>query len=191
MSSMKKPIVWIGVIVLVVILGGAGAFAAHQWRHKSASTTTSQTTHTAKKHSTQHTVSLANCAVHDLDATLDGTGGGTAGSIYEKLILTNNGTTACTLDGFPKAQLVASDGSIVGSVADNDTSDGNGTSLTIQPNGTVHATLRFVQNNFDSGVCKDGATGLAVYAPGDTIALSISTTQTTWCPGFSVTALTQ
>ena len=56
-----------------------------------------------------------------LSASLDDTGGGAAGSIYLKLIVTNKSAATCLLDGYPGVSLVkAGTDTPIGAPADRD-----------------------------------------------------------------------
>ena len=65
----------------------------------------------------------ALCKAAGLTATVDSTGGGAAGSVYMKLILTNSGTGPCLLKGFAGVSLTANaTGAPIGAAAARDES---------------------------------------------------------------------
>jgi len=183
--DVKKIAAILGILVLALAAGAGGALIAHYyWKNTPVVTT--------KTPSTPHTISVKPCGASDLDATLKpAVGGGTAGSTYADLTLQNNSKSSCTVQGFPHIQLVDSSSNAVGSPAEQDTANGDGALITLAPSKTATATVRFVADNYPAGTCKTGATAAKITPPGSTGSLNASSSFTTWCPGFSVTSLTQ
>ena len=116
-------------------------------------------------------------------------GDATAGGVYKRILFKNTSQATCTIYGYPGVSLRASNGSIVGKPADHSKSPTSTVSLT--PGTAGHAVLTFVQNKFPAGTCKNGANKMYVYAPANTAYSVVETTQSTWCPGFSVGPVTR
>jgi hypothetical protein len=101
-------------------------------------------------------------------------GGGTAGSIYYNLVLTNTGTASCTLQGWPGVSFVGDgNGTQLGQAAAFDKTSPHPT-VTLAPAGKATSTLRVVR----------------VYPPGQKASLFASTTGLTGCASTSVSLLT-
>lgn len=95
---------------------------------------------------------------------------GAAGSVYQPVLLTNKGTTTCTLDGFPGVSFVAGDdGHQVGNAADKDESK-PATTVTLAPGAGAQFVVRIARaGNYDSATCQPtAARGLRIYTPGET-----------------------
>ncbi len=183
---MKRVV--ISLIALVLVAGAGGALLAHLYWKKTVTKTITKTIHAKAAPVT----AIGPCTTGDLSAALNtDVGGGTAGSIYTELSLKNTSSGSCTLQGFPDVQMTTASNTTVGTPADHDAAGGAGTLLTLASGGSAKATLRFVSNNFPAGTCKENGTLLKVTPPSATTALTVTTSITTWCPGFSVTALTQ
>jgi hypothetical protein len=108
--------------------------------------------------------SAPRCTTAHLEMWLGlGLGGGTAGSTFYPLELSNVGHSACTLNGFPGVSAVGSGGGQLGPAASRN-GQHHGT-VTLAPGATAHAILRVV----DAGaVCASPVTasGLKVFPPG-------------------------
>lgn len=201
---MQQKLVWTVIgAALVGLLIGAGGMALLNGKNSSkdnssaatptptpsTATATIRPTSTSTPSPTTTSASTSACATSNLNVALtNNAGGGAAGSVYYSLDFTNKGTKACTLMGYPGVSMVNGAGTQIGNPADRAT-DKPVTTLTLQPGGKVSSTLRVVNNNFGPGVCKDGATSLKVYPPNQTASVTIPASLTTWCPGFSVTAV--
>jgi hypothetical protein len=129
----------------------------------------------------------SECSTANLAGSLDARGGGTAGTNYQQLILTNRSTHACTVYGFPGVSLVDAAGVQLGSPAvRNDTTAGL---VTLAPGQSAAAAVGFPDpGNFDPGTCSAPSTNLKVYPPNQTTALLVPLVAR-YCPGFSVQAL--
>jgi hypothetical protein len=185
-------IVILVVAVIILISGGIGLGYWLQSQHvfdtdkQTSQPTPTPSSGTAASPTPTPSSSLTACASSQLKVTVSAeAGGGAAGSVYYAVTLTDSSTTACTLTGYPGVSLLNEAGQQVGQPADRSETD-TPTTVTLQPGQQTKATLRVVQNNFDPGVCKDGATTLKVFPPNSTVALTTPTTITTWCPGFTV-----
>lgn len=115
--------------------------------------------------------SAPRCTTSHLEIWLGlGLGGGTAGSTFYPLELSNVGHSACTLNGFPGVSAVGSGGGQLGPAASRN-NQRHGT-VTLAPGATAHAILRVV----DAGaVCSSSVTAssLKIFAPGATRSQSI------------------
>lgn len=111
-------------------------------------------------------------------------GGGAAGSIYATLVIKNESKRTCIVTGYPGVSLVDANGNQIGEPADK--TNEQSSAVALAPSETAKAQLRFVENNFDDGICQTGATQLKIYPPNQTTALAPPTPHTEWCPGFEV-----
>lgn len=114
------------------------------------------------------------CKAASLTATTDSTGGGAAGSIYEKLILTNSGSTPCTLEGFAGVSLTAdANGAPIGEPATRETTTPV-TKVELAPGKAAWAELRYTQAGNYGDCTKVPAAGYRVYPPNDTASLFVA-----------------
>lgn len=99
---------------------------------------------------------------------------GTAGSVYYTLVLTNRGSSACVLQGWPGVSFVTgSSGSQVGAAAAR--IPGSAPSVSLAPGGTASATLQITEaNNYGSGCQVTPVSGLRVYPPDQTASLYVA-----------------
>jgi hypothetical protein len=95
----------------------------------------------------------------------DEPGGGTAGSIYYKLELTNLSGHACTLRGYPGVSAVALDGRQLGGGSSHEASR-SPRLVTLADGGEASAVLRILDAGAISGCRPAIAAGLRVYPPG-------------------------
>jgi uncharacterized protein DUF4232 len=99
-----------------------------------------------------------------------GLGGGTAGTVYYPLELSNVGAAGCTLHGYPGVSAYGGAGKQIGLPARRN--GRHGVTVTLPPGATAHAIVGIV----DWGaVCSRsvGAAGLKVYPPGQRVAQEI------------------
>lgn len=114
------------------------------------------------------------CKAGSLTAATDSTGGGAAGSIYEKLILTNSGTTPCTLEGFAGVSLTAdANGAPIGEPATRETTTPV-TKIELAPGKSAWAELRYTQAGNYGDCTKVPAAGYRIYPPNDTASLFVA-----------------
>ena len=114
------------------------------------------------------------CRTGSLTAATDSTGGGAAGSIYEKLILTNSGTTPCTLEGFAGVSLTAdANGAPIGEPATRETTTPV-TKIELAPGKSAWAELRYTQAGNYGDCTKVPAAGYRIYPPNDTASLFVA-----------------
>jgi Domain of unknown function (DUF4232) len=108
----------------------------------------------------------AGCRASDLHAQLGGSQG-TAGTIYQVIVLTNTSASSCTLFGYPGVSFVTSEGgSQVGAPATRNPAV-RSTQLTLAPGSKANALLAI----HDAGAYPDcrltSADWLRIYPPGD------------------------
>ncbi|MGJ3191348.1 DUF4232 domain-containing protein [Paenarthrobacter nitroguajacolicus] len=116
----------------------------------------------------------ALCKAASLTAATDATGGGAAGSIYEKLILTNSGTTPCVLEGFAGVSLTAdSSGEPIGEPATRETTTPV-TKIELAPGKSAWAEIRYTQAGNYGDCTKVPAAGFRIYPPNDTASLFVA-----------------
>ncbi|MEI6477464.1 MAG: DUF4232 domain-containing protein [bacterium] len=123
------------------------------------------------------TPTVAACLPANLTATLTAqVGGGTAGTSYYNLTLTNKGTVDCTVTTDPPtiAALNAS-GTVVGTTAPTPDST---THLTVAPARSVYTSVGFPNPaTFTSGVCKP-IKSLKITLPGQTAGVTVANVDT-------------
>jgi hypothetical protein len=99
-----------------------------------------------------HSASVAACSSSHLALSL-GVGQGTAGTTYQVLVLTNTGSTSCTLFGYPGVSFVDSTGAIIGKPSSRD--PGAEHTITIAAGAAANALSRQPDaGNFPSSVCQ-------------------------------------
>jgi len=202
------PTVTVAILAALVAGGAAYAYERHQrtvseknlqsqidtLRSQLASTptptpvaTVTPTTSPSATASPSSSPTVSGCTSANLTlAFAPATGGGTAGTNYYDLALTNKGTVTCTLQGFPTVKLLNSAGTAVGTAQANGTA---GSAVSLAPGGSAYAAVGVVDSgNFSPGVCLAG-TKLSVTPPGQTTALTAST-DISYCPGMSVGSIT-
>ncbi len=115
------------------------------------------------------------CPTSALTGTLTSPNG-TAGSVYYHLVLTNQSSTACILQGYPGVSFVTgSQGQQVGAPAER--APGAATELVVAPGGTAHSILQITEaGNYGSSCGITTTDGLRVYPPNQTAALLVSHT---------------
>ena len=132
------------------------------------------------------------CATSDLAGSIGTGGGGAAGHVEVTLILTNNGSSQCSLQGWPGVSFVGNgNGTQLGSPAQFDRSTPHDT-VVLQPGGTAQAPLRIAQaGNYSDSDCKpQPADGFRVYPPGATDSLFVKDADFTACTATTVNLLT-
>ncbi|MGR0161698.1 DUF4232 domain-containing protein [Paenarthrobacter nitroguajacolicus] len=115
----------------------------------------------------------AACKAESLTAATDSTGGGAAGSIYEKLILTNSGSAPCILEGFAGVSLTAdAAGEPIGEPATRETTTPV-TKIELAPGKSAWAEIRYTQAGNYGDCTKVPAAGFRIYPPNDTASLFV------------------
>lgn len=129
------------------------------------------------------------CKAGSLTASVDSTGGGAAGSVYMKLILTNSGSQPCILNGFPGVSLTSGPaGDPIGAAAARDASQPV-TQVLLEPGKSGFAQLRYTQAGNYPECTQAPAAGFRVYPPEDTASLFIPQQQTA-CSNTNINLLT-
>lgn len=188
-AAMMK-VMW--VVIALVLVGAAVYAAGHYKKTSSPSPSPTPTVSPTPKPTPTPTpvatsAAITECTTANLSGSLDATGGGTAGTQYQQLILTNKGTVSCTLYGFPGVSLVNAAGAQLGSPAAR--SGLAGLTITLAPGHAAASAVGFPDaGNFAPGQCSAMSTGLKAYPPNQTQALLIPL-QAQACPGFSVQTL--
>jgi hypothetical protein len=105
------------------------------------------------------------------------------------LVLTNKGSTPCTLTGYPGVSFVGNgNGSQLGTAATRETGGIAITTLTLAPGAAAHAQLNITMaGNYDAATCKPKtADGLRVYPPDETNSVFVATTTYTACQSTTI-----
>ena len=129
------------------------------------------------------------CLAGQLTATLGAGAGGGAGHMNPFLVLTNKGSTACTVKGYPGVSFVGNgNGTQLGAAATREAAGITITTLTLAPGQSAHSQLSItVAGNYDPTTCKPkAADGLRVYPPDETHSLFVASTSYTACQNASV-----
>ena len=113
------------------------------------------------------------CTAASLAATTDSTGGGAAGNVSMKLILTNAGAGPCLLTGFAGVSLTAGPaGEPIGAAATPDYSSPV-PEILLAPGQGGTATLQYSQAGNYPDCTRTAAAGFRIYPPEDTASLFI------------------
>lgn len=116
----------------------------------------------------------ALCKAANLTVTEDSTGGGAAGSVYSKLILTNSGAEPCLLRGFPGVSLTAdATGAPIGAPARQDGASPVADVL-LAPGQAGAAEMRYTQAGNYPDCTATQAAGYRIYPPEDTASLFLA-----------------
>ncbi|MEV5612748.1 DUF4232 domain-containing protein [Streptomyces sp. NPDC052225] len=114
---------------------------------------------------------------------------GAAGSVYYDLTLTNTGSAACVLKGYPGVSLIQRDGSTVGAPATRE--GGKGAPVTLAPGRAAHTTLHTLNEGVSDAGCWRGHDLIKIYPPGSYDPLTLRDSHVRVCGGrFTVTAMT-
>lgn len=131
----------------------------------------------------------ALCKADSLSAATDASGGGAAGSVYMKLILTNTGGGPCLLRGFPGVSLAAdAAGSPIGAPAKRDETTPV-TDVLLTPGQAGSAVLRYTNAGNYPECTRADAAGYRIYPPEDTASLFL-VQPTQACTDASIELLT-
>ncbi len=188
-------ILWLVLCVVVVGVAAGSYWAGHRYRGTGAATASTKSSSASSQNSSTSSGSTTPSAVSMSTACgklslSKGTSEGTAGTMYWHAVITNNGTYACTLTGYPAA--FVRDGASV-SVAAVSNALYTPAAVTLAPaGGKAHVVLGVPDAaNFDPSTttCTAAASStLHAYLPGLVTPLSVAFGEST-CPGFSVTAI--
>lgn len=156
-------------------------------------TASSSVTSSARPTATSTAVPIeGQCDTGALSGSIGQGGGGAAGSVEVTLVLTNAGSTECSLQGWPGVSFVGDgNGTQLGKPADFDRSTPHPT-VVLKPGGTATAPLKIVQaGNYDESDCQPKpADGFRVYPPGSTESLFVKDAGVTACTSDSISLLT-
>jgi len=137
---------------------------------------------------------LTACTSANLTASIStDAGGGAAGSTYVSLVLTNKGTVACTLQGWPGVSFVGDgNGTQIGQAATFDRTTPHATVTLAASGGSATSTLRIVEaGNYSNADCKPTkADGFRIYPPGQKASLYAASSGLTACASKAVSLLT-
>jgi hypothetical protein len=113
------------------------------------------------------------CLTAALRGALTGANGA-AGSVYYNLVLTNQGPSACTMQGYPGVSFVTvSNGQQVGAPASRTL--GSAPSFLVSPGGSARAVLQITEAGNYGRACQiTPVAGLRVYPPNQTASLFIA-----------------
>jgi Protein of unknown function (DUF4232) len=116
--------------------------------------------------------STAGCKSASLSLML-GQSDGTAGTIYQPVVFVNNGSSACSLQGYPGVSFVTANGKLIGQPASHDPE--KKAVILLANGGEANALLRMPDpGNFAPSACAvKTADRLRVYPPGETQALFV------------------
>ncbi|MCJ1715013.1 DUF4232 domain-containing protein [Curtobacterium sp. VKM Ac-2922] len=131
------------------------------------------------------------CATGDLTGSIAPGGGGAAGSVDVHLVLTNTGSTTCTLQGWPGVSFVGGgNGTQIGAAATQEQGSPHPT-VTLASGQAAVAPLKIGQaGNYDVADCgQTSPDGFRVYPPGSKQSLFVKETAYTACRGSGATLL--
>lgn len=121
------------------------------------------------------------CLTPDLAGSLEAVEGGASAGHYElEIVLENEASEPCVLQGWPGVSFVGDgEGTQIGAAATLDRSSPHG-SVTLAPGASAHANLSVANaQNFDEGCEQTTADGLRVYPPGEKRSLFVQNDELT------------
>lgn len=182
----------VALAVALSVAGCATPNSAPTTDSASASTTSTSTSTSTPRPTGTGTATATpiegQCDTTKLTGSIGKGGGGAAGSVEVTLVLTNNGSTQCSLQGWPGVSFVGDgNGTQLGKAADLDRSTPHPT-VVLQPGGTAQAPLRITQAlNYPEADCgPKPADGFRVYPPGSTESLFVKDSDFTACTSDSI-----
>jgi hypothetical protein len=179
------PLIVVAALGLVLLGCSSGSKKASSTDTTTATTAPASTsTSTTTTPSTTGTVSSTHCASSVLIASIGATQSG-AGQRYTALIITNTGSMACDLKGFPGVSLLDSSANQIGQPATREGAEG--ATVTLEPGGTASATLHTTGAGLGPA-CDPASAQVKIYPPDNTVAI-LAPASFTACGGFSVTTL--
>lgn len=168
-DSNERGNVMAAILIIIVLIAVGGAAYWVWYKHKHGGTT----------------AAAAPCAHVTLS---QGSSSGAAGTIYKHAVLTNAGSTTCTITGYPGVFMRNASNMQVGNGAAANALYAV-TTVTLSPGGQAHSVVAFPQQgNFDPGVCSPIGTNMQMFVPGLATAVTASWSDYS-CPGFSATAI--
>ncbi|MEV8212620.1 DUF4232 domain-containing protein [Leifsonia sp. NPDC077715] len=178
----------VALAVALAVTGCATPSSAPTTGSASASTTPSSSPRPTGTGTATATPIDGQCDTANLTGTIGKGGGGAAGSVEVTLVLTNNGSTQCSLQGWPGVSFVGDgNGTQLGKPADFDRSTPHPT-VVLQPGGSAQAPLRITQAlNYPEADCgPKPADGFRVYPPGSTASLFVKDADFTACTSDTI-----
>jgi hypothetical protein len=132
---------------------------------------------------------VAACTTTDLKGSTGNGGGGTPGSYYSFIDLTNTSATSCTLYGYPGVSLTTASGAQIGAAATRTTTPA-AQLVTLAPGATANAELRMTDPTvYPTSQCQQTTPAyLKIYPPDQTQPVQIPFTGTT-CANSSIKML--
>jgi len=125
---------------------------------------------------------VPSCTADNVSLSV-GTSEGTAGTIYQHMVVTNKGAKTCTLTGYPLVTLHDATGGVLGSAATPGAAYPIVT-VTLAAGAKAHTAVGFPQaGNFDPGVCSADSANIWVYLPGSASYVYAALAKP-YCPGF-------
>jgi hypothetical protein len=133
--------------------------------------------------------SVAACTTPDLKGSTGSGGGGTPGSYYSFIDLTNTSATSCTLYGYPGVSLTSASGAQIGAAATRSTTPA-AQLVTLAPGATANAELRMTDPTvYPTSQCQQTTPAyLKIYPPDQTQPVQVPFTGTT-CANSSIKML--
>jgi hypothetical protein len=130
------------------------------------------------------------CRTADLSASLEDAGAA-AGTHYSYVVLTNSSGPTCTMYGYPGVSLVDASGNVLGKPADRNPVHSPAV-VTLHPSQSGYALVGFPNPaNFPPGKCTtESSASMRIYPPDELRSLLV-TAHERYCPGFSVSAVTE
>ncbi|OIV36338.1 hypothetical protein BIV57_16895 [Mangrovactinospora gilvigrisea] len=111
------------------------------------------------------------CATDNLRLHLE-QGDAGAGQIHYTLVLTNQGTSSCTMNGFPGVSVMRRDGSTVGKPATR--SGGQTGAVRLAPGASAHVVLHTINQGMSDAGCWTSGQLLKVYPPNNTAPATVA-----------------
>ena len=170
-------------LIALIVMTAALAACSNGKQNTNSNSTSSTTTTTVATTTTRATTAEAHCASSQLRSSLGQPDAG-AGQVRTALVLTNTGTAACELRGFPGVSLIDATGKQLGQPAGREGAEGP--TVVLKAGGSASATLH--TNSGIAGSCTGPSTALRIYPPDNTQAIDLPT-QYTACGTFMVTTL--
>jgi hypothetical protein len=103
---------------------------------------------------------VPECTPEKLGAALEDSEG-TAGHLYAKVVLTNDGAGSCQLGGYPQVTFLDATGTQFGAVAEEDDAWGPAEPVALAPGGSASAVLRVTQAGIQRGCMTEEETQIA------------------------------
>ena len=181
---MRKILAGISLSALLVLGAAACSSGSNNASSSKDTTTTAKSSASTTAPAPSSTVSSTHCSTDQLKGSLGETQSG-AGQRYTALVLTNTGTKACELRGFPGVSLDDASGKQIGQPASREGAEG--ATVMIQPGGSASATLHTSAAGMGAQ-CDATSAQLRVYPPDNKASLTFTAAYSA-CGGFQVTTL--